>query len=74
MVTVGICSAGTGLPLIQETFDQGGYEYMDDVSYHIYPKSPEKDGVDDDTKSVRELLNKYPGGENKKIWLTIAEV
>lgn len=70
LVTVGICSAGTGLPLIQETFDQGGYEYMDDVSYHIYPKSPEKDGVDDDTKSVRELLNKYPGGEKKKIWLT----
>lgn len=68
---IGFTSASTGVALIKPTFDQGGYKYMNDVSYHMYPEgSPDKSKVDEDTRSVRELINQYPGGEDMKIWLT----
>lgn len=68
---VGITAAGTGLSLIKTAFDMGANEHMEDVSYHVYPAgSPEKAKVGDDSRSIRELINKYPGGINMKIWLT----
>ena len=68
---VGITAAGTGLSLIKTAFDMGSYAHMDDVSYHLYPSgSPEKAKVGDDSRSVRELINQYPGGSDMRIWLT----
>lgn len=68
---VGITAAGTGLSLIKTAFDMGAYSHMEDVSYHLYPAgSPEKAKVGDDSRSVRELINQYPGGSDMKIWLT----
>lgn len=69
--TVGICNAGTGVAIIKTSFDMGAEEYMDDVSYHIYPNgAPEIHDVYADSKSVRDVLNTYKTGANKKIWLT----
>lgn len=70
-IAVGITAAGTGLSLIKTAFDSGSYEHMNDVSYHLYPSgSPEKAKVGDDSRSIRELINQYPGGSDMKIWLT----
>ena len=69
--TVGICNAGTGVAIIKTSFDMGAEEYMDDVSYHIYPNgAPEIHDVYADSKSVRDVLNTYKTGANKNIWLT----
>lgn len=68
---VGITAAGTGVSLIKTSFDMGAYEHMEDVSYHVYPAgSPEKAKVGDDSRSVRDMINQYPGGSDMKIWLT----
>lgn len=70
-LAVGICAGGLGLKIIQTSFDKGAYEYMDDISYHKYAEgTPVEGGVGGHTQSVRELLNKYPGGSDMKIWLT----
>lgn len=69
--TIGFTAAGTGVRLIKTCFDMGGYQYMDDVSYHTYARgTPTEAKVGDDTMSIRELINQYPGGENMRIWLT----
>ncbi len=68
---IGFTTAGTGLNIIKHTFDQGTYNHVSDISYHVYSNGkPEDTGVDADTKSIRDLINKYPGGEDMEIWLT----
>lgn len=69
--TIGICSAGTGAAITKTSFAMGAENYMEDVSYHTYPDgAPEVHNVSAEAQSVRDLLDTYETGPDKKIWLT----
>ena len=67
---VGMCSAGTDLEYMKEVFDNGGYDYMDAISFHPYDWSGAfRIGVFTKAmRDVKELIEQY--GKAKPMWIT----
>ena len=67
---VGICAAGTDLAFMKKVLDNGGYDYMDAVSFHPYQWTGKFD-IDLYLKNLRDvkaLFEQYGGA--KPIWVT----
>ncbi|MFD0714361.1 DNRLRE domain-containing protein [Paenibacillus sp. GCM10027626] len=66
----GMVTAGVPITWMEEVFQLGGLNYLDNVAVHPYryPQTPE--GLDGVLKSLQQLIRQYNNGNLKPIWIS----
>lgn len=72
----GIVSAGVALEWMEEVFELGGMNYLDNIAVHPYrygraqPEERLPEGMADELEALKVLIREYNEGELKPIWIS----